>query len=166
MRGFNWSNFNLSTTSQPVQVHHLYSNTGFSQSLRTNSLLLSNAAKTLHSTSYRKARPSRAGKTVKDDAIPFLQSKAHKFKVDDAYTVDSVKDRSRQRFALPLGLGIFAVIMYFGFLRDYGTKDQSIMGVLTRDIGDRLPDDVRQKIYSEVDQSKLSDPPTSEGDDK
>jgi hypothetical protein len=105
---------------------------------------------------------------VKDDsdAIPFLQSQAHKFRVDNAYTVDSSKDRSRQKLALPLGVGIFAVIMYFGFFRDYGTKDRSVMGFLTRDIGDKLPADVRQKIYSEVGQSKLSDQTISEGDNE
>ena len=129
-------------------------------------VLLSSKARTLHSTSHRQARPSEGDKTVKDDAIPFLQSKAHKFRVDNAYTVDSAKDRSRQRFALPLGLGVFGVIMYFGFLRDYGTKDQSVMGFLTKDIGDRLPDDVRRKIYSEVDHSKLSNQTISEGDNK
>ena len=167
MRSF--KNFSLSTASQLLpqaqqQGHHLQSqNRNNKYSFRTN-ILVSSPARTLHSTSHKQARPSAADKTVKDDAIPFLQSQAHKFRVDDVYTVDSTKDQSRQRFALPLGLGIFAVIMYVGFFRDYGTKDQSVMGFLTRDIGDRLPDDVRQRIYSEVDQSKLSDETISEGD--
>ena len=86
----------------------------------------------------------------KDDAIPFLHSKAHKFKVDDAYSVDTPKDRSRQRYALPLGVSIFVTIIYFGFLRGYSAQDKSIVGFLTADIGDKLPDDVREKIYSEV----------------
>ena len=130
-------------------------------------MLILSQARTLCSTSYKQApRSSQAAdKTVvKDDAIPFLQSQAHKFKVDDAYTVDSPKDRSRQKFALPLGVGVFAVIIYFGFFRNYGTKDQSVMDFLTRDIGDKLPADVRQRIYSEVEQSKLSDRTSSEGD--
>ena len=135
-------------------------------------MLVSSQVRTLHNTytSHKQAlRSSAVGKTAKDgrnDAIPFLQSQAHKFRVDDAYTVDSAKDRSRQKLALPLGVGIFALIMYFGFFRDYGTKDQSVMGFLTRDIGDRLPDDVRQRIYSEVDSSKISDQTISEGDNK
>ena len=166
MRSFN--NFSLSTASQLLQAqqcHHFQSQIHNKLSFRTN-VLVSSQARTLHSTSHKQARPSSADKTAKDDAIPFLQSQAHKFRVDDAYTVDSAKDRLRQRFALPLGLGIFAVIMYFGFFRDYGTKDQSVMGFLTRDIGDRLPDDVRQRIYSEVDQSKLSDQTSSAANDK
>ena len=99
---------------------------------------------------------------MKDDAIPFLQSAARKFKVDDAYSVDAVKDRQRQKYAVPLGLCIFSIIIYFSFIRDYGYKDKSIVGFLTKDIGDKLPDDVRENIYSEVNQAKLPDQTKSE----
>lgn len=113
------------------------------------------------STSYSKWAKALDSKDTKDDAVPFLQSKAHKFKVDDAYSVDTVKDRSRQRFSLPLGLGIFGVIIYFGFLRDYGKEDKSVVAFLTKDISDKLPDDVRERIYSELNQSKSPDQTTS-----
>lgn len=161
--------FSFSTSSQPLLQAHWIWHRQSQNKFSLFNVLISSQARTLHSTSHKQApRPSQAAdKTVvKDDSIPFLQSQAHKFKVDDAYTVDSPKDRSRQKFALPLGVGVFAVIMYFGFFRDYGTKDQSVMGFLTRDIGDRLPADVRQRIYSEVEQSKLSDRTISEGDTK
>ena len=102
-----------------------------------------------------------SGVEQNDEAIPFLHSKAHKFKVDDAYSVDTAKDRSRQRFALPLGATIFFVIIYFGFVRDYGTKDKSIVGFLTKDIGDKLPDDVREKMK----RSDSSDQTLSESSD-
>lgn len=162
--------FNVSTIRMQAQPYHhlrivqiLYILSPQNQLLNT----IPSQARAVYSTSHKQApRRSAADKTEKDDAIPFLQSQAHKFRVDDAYTVDSTKDRSRQKFALPLGVGIFVIIMYFGFLRDYGAKDQSVMGFLTRDIGDRLPDDVRQRIYSEVDQSKLPDRTIPEGDDK
>lgn len=103
---------------------------------------------------------------AKDDSIPFLHSKAHKFKVDDAYTVDTTKDRARQKFALPLGVSIFTVIIYFGFIRDYKKRDESIVGFLTRDISDKIPDDVRERISSEINQSKPTNQTTSEQSDK
>ena len=107
----------------------------------------------LHRQAGEKDVASRQAQVRKDDAIPFLHSKAHKFKVDDAYSVDTPKDRSRQRYALPLGVSMFVTIIYFGFVRGYSAKDRSIVGFLTADIGDKLPDDVREKIYSEVNPS-------------
>ena len=173
IRNFSWGNVStarLPTSRLQVQATnplYIYVRVGLPP-LRTvnHNVLVLSQARTLHCTSHKQARSSPADKFEKDDSIPFLQSKAHNFRVDDAYTVDTAKDRSRQKVALPLGVGIFAVIMYIGFFRDYGTKDRSVMGFLTRDIGDKLPDDVRQRIYSEVDQSKLSDQTLSGANDK
>lgn len=56
---------------------------------------------------------------VKDDPIPFLNNNARNFKIDGVYKVDS-RSLKRQRFAFPLGLGLFGVIMFLGFYgKDY-----------------------------------------------
>lgn len=52
--------------------------------------------------------------TSGSNPIPFLDNKARSFKIDDVYKVDS-KSLKRQRFALPLGLSLFGVIMFFAF---------------------------------------------------
>lgn len=162
MWNFSWCIYSPRIASQLQRAYHLSSNNTRQAWQKTN-LLVSSKTRTLHCTVHIQATRKSFSK---DDTIPFLQSKARKFKVDDAYSVDTARDQSRQKFALPLGVGIFTVVMYFGFFRDYGTKDKSIVGFLTKDIGDKLPGDVRQRIYSEVDQSKLSDRPISGTNDK
>ena len=87
------------------------------------------------------------------DPVPFLSSQARKFKVDDAYRVDPAA-RRKQRYAIPLGFGLFGVIMYFGFFRKYGKVDSSVMDFLTKDISSRLPEDVRQRIPADVVQNQ------------
>lgn len=144
-----WKNLNYwIQRSCDKHAHQILSRTDYT------AILLSQK-RALHGTAHKLY--GKRTKSEEDDAIPFLQSEAHKFKVDDAYSVDTVKDQQRQKYAVPLGLCIFIIIIYFSFIRDYGYKDKSIVGFLTKDIDDKLPDDVRQKIYSEVNQAKLLD---------
>ena len=119
----------------------------------------------LHCTSCKMSKNTNVN-DHKDATIPFLQSNAHKFRVDDAYTVDTPKDRSRQKFALPLGGSIFAIIIYYSFIRGYGSKDKSIVGFLTQDISDKLPHDVREQIYSDVNQTSVPTQTVTSGNDK
>ena len=151
-----WKNLTINYWSQNIRAHQLFSRTEYT-------VILLFQKRMLHCTSHMSYGEWTNSKVkVKDDAIPFLQSEARKFKVDDAYSVDTVKDQKRQKYAVPLGLCIFSIIIYFSFIRDYGYKDKSLVGFLTKDIGDKLPDDVRERIYSKVKQSKLPDQTKSE----
>ena len=80
-----------------------------------------------------------------NEPLPFLKSKAGRFKVDNAYSIEP-KGVRRQRYALPLGITIFGVIMYFGFIRQYGEMESSAMGFLTQDIHSKLPEGTRERM--------------------
>ena len=86
-----------------------------------------------------------------EDAVPFLQSRAHTFKVKDTYSTDSTNDKRRQKYSIPLGMVMFGVLLYFGFVREYNEKDRKRMDFLNKDISDKLPEDVRKKVYAELD---------------
>lgn len=87
------------------------------------------------------SRPQRSSATP----IPFLSSKAAKFKVDNLYRVEH-DVKHRQRYAFPLGITVFALIIYFGFLRNYGDDDRSVMEFLTQDISAKIPEGRRKEI--------------------
>ena len=56
----------------------------------------------------------------KDQPIPFLNSPARHRKLKHVLEVDETRT---QRYAVPLGLGLFALLIYFGF-REHDRKDQ------------------------------------------
>ena len=89
--------------------------------------------------------------TDSDEAISFLSSKAHKIETH------SLERLSRQKFNLSLGVFLFGVILYFGFFREYGSTDKKLYGFLTKDISDKIPDDVQQRLFNEVEQSHKND---------
>ena len=75
------------------------------------------AVRTLSSTLSPPSRSATRGiksAAAKDNPIPFLNNNARKFNIDGVYKVDS-RGLRRQKFALPLGLCLFGVIMYLGF---------------------------------------------------
>ena len=84
----------------------------------------------------------------KSDPIPFLKSKARKFKVDDAYSVEPNVVR-KQRYAIPLGLTLFTILIYLGFVRNYDKSDRSVVAHLTQDIRSKLPESAREKLSNE-----------------
>lgn len=90
---------------------------------------------------------------VSGNPKPFLGSKAHKFRIRDEYTMDKEQER-RGRFAIPLGLGLFAFIMYMGYGRTYGETDAAIYDYLHRDISDKVPPPKMQKIRSQLEEEE------------
>jgi len=87
-----------------------------------------------------------AKNTKTDEPIPFMRSKARTFRVvDDALSVDEKKMKKRN-FVIPLGLVSFGIIIYFGFFRQEGKKDNSIMDYLTQDITSKIPEERRDNI--------------------
>ena len=75
---------------------------------------------------FKRYLASRANRKT-DDPIPFSKSKARTFRlVDDVITVknDVTKKRS---YAIPIGLLIFATIIYTGFIRQENVKDERAM---------------------------------------
>lgn len=88
-----------------------------------------------------------------DKPKPFLNSPGHKFKVDQAYAL-SPEETKQGRFGIPVGLGLFAFIMYFGFIREYGEKDKAIMDYLNRDISDKIPGGRMERIKQQVEEEK------------
>ena len=84
----------------------------------------------------------------KSDPIPFLKSKARKFKVDDAYSVEPNVVR-KQQYAIPLGLTLFTILIYLGFVRNYDESDRSVVAHLTQDIRSKLPENAKEKLGNE-----------------
>lgn len=107
--------------------------------------------------------PRRYYAQKSDDPIPFLQSDARKFKVDNVYSVEP-EDRHRQRYALPLGFTLFGVVMYFGFIRKYGESDKAVMDSLTGNIRKKLPEDARQRINFYIGEENCSNSDTDQKD--
>ena len=105
-------------------------------------------------------------KVESDRPVPFLSSRARNFKVDDAYRVDPAT-RRKQRYAIPLGFGLFGVIMYLGFFRTYGEADSSVMDYLTRDVSSKLPEGARQRMPVDlVERQGVTEDPKLNGLDK
>lgn len=67
-----------------------------------------------------------------------MKSPAKDRKLMDTLLVDSASQR-KQRYAVPLGIGLFAFIIYMGFFRNYNNTDKSTFQNITRDIRDRYP---------------------------
>ena len=88
-----------------------------------------------------------------DDPIPFSKSKARTFRlVDDVMTVNDevIKKRS---YAVPIGLLLFATIIYTGFIRRETVKDKKAMDYLTQDISDKIPQERRDALLTDTHQS-------------
>lgn len=98
--------------------------------------------------SYNNSVLYQSYSTGKSDPLPFLKSKARKFKVDDAYSVEPTVVR-KQRYAIPLGLTLFTVLIYLGFVRKYDKSDSSVVAHLTQDISSKLPEGARDRLYNE-----------------
>ena len=96
---------------------------------------------------------SQLQKVVKDKPKPFLNSPAHQYKVDQGYAL-SPQEVKQGRYGIPLGLGLFAFIMYFAFIREYGETDRAIMDYLNRDISDKIPNDKMRRIQQQVEEEK------------
>jgi hypothetical protein len=92
-------------------------------------------------------------KVAKDKPTPFLNSPGHKYKVDQAYAL-SPEEVKQGKYGIPMGLGLFAFIMYFAFVREYGEKDQAIMEYLNKDISDKIPGEKMRRIRQQVDEEK------------
>lgn len=69
---------------------------------------------------------------------PFLNSKAHRFRLKDGYMLTD-KEFRRGRYGFVIGPTMLAIVFYFGYVREYGEYDRSIMEFLTKDITDKLP---------------------------
>ena len=89
----------------------------------------------------------------RDGPKPFLNSKAHAFKVNDAY-VFTEQEQRMGRYGIPLGLTLFGIYLYFGFIRQYGEKDKGVMEFLTKDISDKMAPHRREKIRDQLEQEK------------
>ena len=112
------------------------------------------------------SRRCLTNKVEGEKPVPFLSSRARNFKVDDAYRVDPAT-RRKQRYAIPLGFGLFGVIMYFGFFRTYGEADSSVMDFLTKDVSSKLPEEARQRIPIDVvERQGASEDQTPNGSNK
>jgi len=44
--------------------------------------------------------------------------------------------------------------MYFAYIRDYGEKDQAVVGYLTKDISDKIPPQKLERIRRELEEEK------------
>ena len=87
-----------------------------------------------------------------------MHSPAHRYRVEQAYTVSPAEAR-QGRYGIPLGLGLFAFIMYFGFIREYGEADRGIVDFLNRDISHVVPQTAKlKKIQEQVEQEKKMQP--------
>ena len=93
-----------------------------------------------------------------DPPKPFLNTKAHKQKVEDPYVLTE-DEQKRGRYALPLGFSLFAFVMYFAFIREYDDDDKSVVDFLTKDISDKVPPHkmarIKQQLKEEEDLYKL-----------
>lgn len=102
---------------------------------------------------HRRTRTATYSTWGKDRPKPFLNSEAHRFKVMDAYVLTE-KEQKRGRFAIPIGLAAFGVVVYMGFIREYGHKDKSKVGFLLQDISDKLPPQTYNKIKKKLEEEK------------
>lgn len=50
---------------------------------------------------------------------------------------------------MPLGLTLFSVIIYLGFVRKYDEADSSKIAFLTQDISSKLPEGARESLFKE-----------------
>lgn len=85
----------------------------------------------------------------KGEPKPFLNTEAHKLKVDETYSL-SPAEAKQGRYGIPLGLALFSFIMYFGFMREYGEKDKAIMEFLNKDISDKVPPPRMKRIRKQI----------------
>ena len=97
-------------------------------------------------------RSSYSSDNKTDKPLPFLETPARQHKLRDSFEVDKAA-RKRQRFAIPLGLTIFGIIMYMGFIRSYDTSDAKVVDHLTRDIRDRYPEAAEKLNHIDIDSS-------------
>lgn len=89
----------------------------------------------------------------KDKPKPFLNSKAHAFKVADSYKVTE-KEHKRGRFAIPIGMTLFGVVVYMGFIREYGEADKAKVEFLFKDISDKIPPQAYNKMKHQLEEEE------------
>lgn len=105
---------------------------------------------------------SRRSYSSKDGSLPFLDSRARKFRVKDSYSTDSPRDLRQQRYAIPLGLACFACVLYFSFIKDYGAQGEAVVEFLTEDIAEKIPPGARQRLIEEnLLEDRESKPPAN-----
>ena len=107
-----------------------------------------------YTTKHLTALSTTACREGKDQPRPFLNSKAHTYKVQDAYVLTE-KEQRRGRFAFPLGFIVFGVFIYFGFLREYGEKDKAKIDFLFKDISDKIPPHKQDLINKQLEQNNI-----------
>ena len=132
-------NFHCLCLAGPARTHKMQSHSADVQNVRVKCWTLNCSAPSVR---------YRAHNTGRGDPIPFLESKARSFKVDDAYRVKP-KTARKQRYAMPLGLTLFTVIIYLGFVRKYNEADSSKVAFLTQDISSKLPEGARESLFNE-----------------
>lgn len=71
--------------------------------------------------------------------ISFLDSKARTYRMDESYNVPAKLARV-QRFGIPLGFSLFALLMYFSFFRQDKDEDKSILTFITQDVRENYPE--------------------------
>ena len=91
--------------------------------------------------------------TKSDRPKPFLNSEAHNHRVLNEYVLTPEEQR-KGRFGIPIGLTLFAFIIYVGWIREYGEKDKKKMEYLTRDISDRIPPAAYKKFKKEEEEEE------------
>ena len=89
----------------------------------------------------------------KGEPKPFLNTEAHKVKVDETYSLNPAEVK-QGRYGIPLGLGLFCFIMYFGFVREYGENDKAIMEFLNKDISDKVPPPRMKRIKQQIEEGE------------
>lgn len=105
----------------------------------------------------------------KDKPKPFLNTEAHRRTVEDSYVLTEEEQR-RGRYGVPLGLSLFAFIMYFAFIREYSDRDKAVIDFLTKDISDKVPPHkmarIKQQLKEEEEMLKKLTVAPSESTDK
>jgi len=102
----------------------------------------------------RTLRSSTQFSTIKDDKPKsFLKSDANKHKVLYDYYL-TPEERNRGKYATPLGISLFAFIVYIGFVREYGEEDQKKFEFLTKDISDKVPPSTYKKLKEKMEEEK------------
>ncbi len=77
------------------------------------------------------------------NAKPFINSEAHKLKVQEKYGFLDNSSRIGY-YSFPLGTMLVAFLVYWALVHVYGLTDASVYEYLTRDISDKLPPHQRE----------------------
>lgn len=135
------SRLRLSTTTTTCTITH-----SFNRQLLAS--ISSTPASHLVSIHHHRAYSYFSG-LGKDIPKPFLKSSAHKLRVDQTYSL-SKEEVQRGRYGIPLGFSLFAILMYFCYIRDEREKDKEVVDYLTKDISDKVPPEKMERIRQEL----------------